>query len=229
MPSTEIYASPQEIRNAFSGVSNDDDGLLTAYASSASRMIDGFMGRKETGFQAIQTATTREYTGKGERYLFIDECIEITAVKLKDALTDATYDKVLAATEYKAFRGSYSDPNFNDKPYTGILLTSNATIGTFYTGYALPFFTWEDYPDKDALEPTVQITARWGYSDTVPEVIRQATIFQAIEIYKIAQGGMANVTMNDNFGKAIWSKKLHPKVEMLLKLSGIKRANFAGR
>lgn len=229
MASTELYCSAQDIRNAVDQTSDADDAILTGYISAVSRLIDGFMGRKETGFQAIQTATNRVYAGNGERWLFINECIEITAVNVKDAITDTTYDTVLGATEYQAFRGSYDNPNFNDTPYDAIMLSANATISSFYTGNTVGYFDNTITNSKTPQLPTVQITARWGYADTIPEVIKTAAIMQTTRIYKRLQGGMADALLSSDLGQARFLSKLDKDVQVLLNFSGLRKATFAGR
>jgi hypothetical protein len=229
MASSELYCSAQDIRNAINMTSDSDDGIITGYIAAVSRLIDGFMGRKETGFQAIQTATSRVYAGNGERWLFINECIEITAVNVKDAITDATYDTVLASTEYEAFRGSYSNPNFNDMPYDAIMLSGNATINSFYVGNAINYHEDVVSNMKAPQLPTVQVTARWGYADTIPEVIKTAAIMQTTRIYKRLQGGMADALLTADLGQARFISKLDKDVQVLLNMSTLHKPTFVER
>ncbi len=229
MPSTEVYATADEIRTRMGMDSTDDNVILLAYATAVSRLIDGFMGRKETGFKALAAATARVFAGTGERYLFINENIEVTAVKLKDALTDSTYDKTLVATEYESFRGSFSNPNFNDLPYSAIMLSANATVGSFLSGNAINYFEDTINNTKAPQLPTVQITAKWGYAENVPEVIKEATVMQSVRIYKRLQGGMADALLTGDLGQSRFISKLDKDVQVLLEFSGIKKPKFAGR
>lgn len=232
MPSTEVYATAADIRARIDLTSIADDTILLAYATAVSRLIDGFMGRPQTGFVALAVAAARVFAGTGERYLFINENIEITAVKLKDALTDATFDKTLAANEFQTFRGSYANPNFNDLPYSAIMLTANATVASFLSGNAINHFdnfTVRDTSSKRPALPTVEITAKWGYALAVPEVIKEATVMQSVRIYKRLQGSMADALLSSDLGQARFISKLDKDVQVLLEFSGIKKPKFAGR
>ncbi len=231
MSSTIVYATAAEIRARIDMTSVADDVILLAFATAVSRLIDGFMGRPQTGFVALAVAAARVFAGTGERYLFTNENIEVTAVKLKDALTDATFDKILAANEFETFRGSYSNPNFNDLPNSGIMLTGNSTVGSFLSGNAINYFenSANDISAKRPALPTVEITAKWGYAETVPEVIKEATVMQSVRIYKRLQGGMADALLTSELGQSRFISELDKDVKVLLNFSAIKKPKFAGR
>ena len=230
MASHTLYCSAKDVRTAMGQTSKDDDTKITGLIAASSRMIDGYCGRKNTGFQAIQTASARIYSGTGHRYLYIDECVQITALAVKAALTDATYDTSLAATEYAVFRGSYQQPNFNDAPYHGVLLTANSTISKFLRGNSnyTNYFDSQDYSPKDVDTPTVQVTARWGYADSIPDPIKQATIMQSIRLYHRQEGSMADALLQGDFGEMKFLAMMDKDVKVLLTFSGLIRPKFVG-
>jgi hypothetical protein len=65
--------------------------------------------------------------------------------------------------------------------------------------------------------PTVRITARWGYADTVPPEIRQATITQASRWYKRGEGTWADALANAEFGTVLFRQQLDPDLAMMLR------------
>jgi len=220
---TELYASEADVRTAMNMTSDSNDGQLRAYLSAACRMIDAYCGYTDVGFQAVQTATARVYAGNGFNYLWIDPCIEITGVAFKDSLSDVTYDTVLTSAMWRGFRGSVERPEFNITPYTGIMLTSTSTQGKFTR------YSFDSVNTPSASEPNVQITARWGYADSVPEPIKTAAIMQTVRIYKRLQGGMADALLNTDLGQSQYLSKLDKDVQVLLNFSGLRRPKFGGK
>lgn len=232
MVSDALYASPADIRNEINMQSTSDDSKLQTYIAAVSRMIDGYMGYREEGFQAKEVETYKIFSGFGRRYLNIPACLEVTSVALKTDLTQSSYDKVLSASEYVAFRGVYNHPNYNETPFTGILLTSSSTIATFWKGVSDQRFEFGDSSEKNSAkavsEPNIQIGARWGYADIVPAPIRTATIMQSVRIYQRLSGGMADAIINDAFGMNRYMSELDKDVKVLLNMSGIRRGTFVG-
>ena len=114
------YATAQELRAQIGKTSTLSDGELTTIPSAAERTINRFVNRPD-GFEADAAASARTYAGSGKPYQFIDECISITTVEVKDSATDTTYDTWNAA-DWIACSGDPEYPNFNDLPYNLILV-----------------------------------------------------------------------------------------------------------
>ena len=236
MPSSQSYATAAEIRASMDAASSDDDTQFTALALAASRMIDGYCGRAEDGFVASATASARIYPGSGQRWMWIDEALSITQVKVKNSVSDVTYDNTLASGGFRGFRGDPRSPssiNFNKTPYHGIMLTSAATVSRWLEGSFVDNRFYY-YNDRDAsldyaFEPTVEITAKWGWGTAVPPIIKQATIMQAIRLYKRQQGGMADALITAEFGQSRFLSEIDKDVKALLSKSRLIRPNFGGR
>jgi len=232
---TTKYASAEDVRRQMDAKSKADNGIIESIILAVSRMIDGFMGYKEVGFKALTTATEREYATASERYAWIDPCTEITAVAMKDAVTDTSYGVSLTiGTHVRGFAGSPKSKfvNFNRTPYHGIILLPNAPRRVFAQGNYGELSDFQVHPDDvfdSAFYPTLKVTAKWGYATDVPEPIKQATIMQSIRVYKRVGGGMADALLTGDFGQSRFLSKLDKDVQVMLNMSGLKRAKFIGR
>lgn len=236
MVSEIAYATAEEVRTAMSGESSTDDVMIDDIVLAVSRMIDGYCGRSEDGFVALETAAERIYPGSGKRWMWIDEAIEIEEIKVKQSVTDPTFSKTLADTEWRGFRG---DPrtsntiNFNKTPYHGVMLTASASVTRWLEGAywdsAYYFYNDRDSYTEEAFEPTVEITAKWGYAEVLHPIIKQATIMQTERIYKRQRGGMADALISGEFGVSRFISKLDKDVETMLNKSRLIRPRLAGR
>lgn len=235
MPSTEVYCTAAEIRAEMNLNSTSDDTKLTAIATAASRLIDGYMGYARDGFVAPETAVAREFTSLPRRHAWIDPCIAFTSIYTKESVTDTTYPtQLVIGTDVRGFQG---DPKsqfveYNQTPYHGILLMPNASRRVFVNGAYDNETGFPIHPDDAAgavYQPTIQITARWGHSEAVPAPIKQATIMQSIRIYKRGAGGMADALLSSDFTQQRFMSMLDKDVKVLLNFSGLRRTNMGGR
>ena len=138
------YTSRQEIENYL--LITIDASFYTQvdnWITDIEAYIDNITGRN---FKADTNATKHVYDGDGTGTLLIEDCVEVTEVKIGDELPlikdDSGYDD-----EYYLYPA-------NKLPYTRIRLAG---------GY---FPSW---PPQ-----TVQVKAKWGYSVAVPADIRNA-------------------------------------------------------
>lgn len=230
MVSDVKYCSAAEIRAAMDMNNKDDDAMLNVIAEAVSRMIDGHLGYQHDGFLASATASIREYAGSGTRWMWIDPCIEITGIRMKNSISDADFDIDLLTTDYRGFRGDPSTPGtvrFNALPYHGLMMTSSSSHGRWLYG-AFADSARYFYNDRDAdlsfnFEPTVEITGKWGYAATVPAPIKQAAIMQSERVYKRQQGGMADALLSPEMGMSRFLSELDKDVKVFLNHSRLKR------
>lgn len=191
-------------------------GILIAAAQQA---IDNFCNRPD-GFIALTTATARVFAGRGKPWLYIDECTEVTAVAVKDAISDTSYT-AWASDDYNEFSGGHEFPNYNRPPYTGLLVNPYGTGGYSYfiSGATGGSQGWPD-PPTGAGEirylPTVQVTAKWGYATTVPDVIKQACITQAARWFKRGEASWADALASGDMGQLMYRQALDPDLKMML-------------
>lgn len=230
MTSTVSYCTADDIKTAMSQTSSTDDTKLTALALVASRMIDNYCRRTEFGFVASDTAEALQLTTDEKSYVYIPECVEITLVEYKESVTDSTYQS-LDSDAWIPFRGNpkKSSVRYNLVPYTGILLTAQSPITFFRDGNYTSDFSWETANDTNNLAtylPTVQVTARWGYSDETPAVIKEAAIMQSIRWYKREQSGMSDTLTSSTMGDERYVKQLDPDVKLILDYSGLRKARL---
>lgn len=201
------YISVEQIKNAMpdaiSGGSYDP--ILAELATRASAMIDRLTGRPEGAYDAPTTATARIYQGSGKDYLWIDECVAVTKVEVKDSVTDTTY-VTWASTDYIVCTGSPTYPDYVNTPYTLLLVDINGNYATFTEG-----------------QRTVQITARWGYSDDPPEIVEQAVIIQSVRWFKRGQQGFQDVGGQAELGEIRYAQRLDPDIATMLFEAGLRR------
>jgi hypothetical protein len=234
MPSTEKYCTAIEVFSAIGQADQTTDlTQMNRIIDSVSRLIDGYMNRQDYGFVALSTAAANIYAGDGKNYLFIADCISVTTVKMKTSLSSTTYDYTFQAGEVLPFRGSPKRPQYNKTPYTGILIAYNATYPRFTSGNpANVSRKWQRlHPDSNESEvslPTVEVTAKWGYAETVPPVIKEACIIEAMRIYKQEEAGMADSGFNANLGETRFVRSLHPTVKDMLNATNLKMGKVPG-
>lgn len=221
------YATVAELRAHIDKVTTGDDAALLAMLEAATANIDRAINQFRPGyeyFNANPIADARTYPGSGLQYQRIDHCIEITLVAVKDAVTDSTYTS-WAPADWIAYSGSHTRPNFNDLPYTGIMIAPGGDYSWFTSGrYGSKKFFFAPSMDQQLsphfqqgrMTPTVQVTAKWGYSDSPPADIREACIMQAARWYKRLQSSMADVLASGELGQLLYQKSLDPDIKRIL-------------
>ncbi len=159
----------------------------------------------------------------------IDDCISITAVAVKDSVSDTTYT-AWAASDYIAFNGDRRNPEFNQTPYNALMVDVTGDQSHFTSGwqgggsYQDVIFSSPIYgnfrvnynPRQTHGLPTVQITARWGGYATVPDIIKQATISQCSRWYKRGQSSWDDTLASAELGNLIFALELDPDIKQML-------------
>lgn len=221
MVSSTVYATVDEFKSRQNITSDSDNTDILAILAACSRLMDGYTHRLEDGFKAAAVASVREYPGRGDGWLYIEECVEITALGYK-SVTETSYT-ALSTSDYRGFRGSPKSRNsvrYGVVPFHGVMLRPNAAISIFDDG---------NYSDDSGLEPTVEVTAKWGYAVETPELIRDATIAQATIFFKRGKGAWADVLRDSNFGDQQFVRMIDPGIKLMLNGSGMKKARLGMR
>jgi len=219
------YATVEELRGQIGKSSADSDPILHSLLNAASDAIDKFCNRP-LGFLADTTASARYYCGSGGTVQWIDECVSITTVSVKDAATDDTYTD-WSATDWIACAGAPSNPDFDPIskgfPYTFIIVSAVGDYDHFTSGQ----FTTRRGFKPDLLTrrgvPTVKVTAKWGFATSVPATVEQACLIQAARWFKRAEASWSDTTGAPDLGRLMYTKSLDPDVEMLLVKTGMRR------
>lgn len=222
------YATPDELRlqinkTGNSGTASDD--ALQILLDAASEAIDWFCNRPD-GFTADTTASARYYTGLGKPYLYIDECVEITTVAVKDSASDTTYTAWDTPTtmfagdgDWLPFRGDHRKPNFNRLPYTGLMTDPNGDYATFTNGSYVTRGGFPPVSDIPRGVPTVKVTAKWGYAVTAPVRVKETCMIQAARWFKRGEGSWADMLSSADMGQPQFGQVLDKDLEFLLKMS----------
>lgn len=206
------YATTTELRDEIDLDAADATtiSILEAVLDAASQSIDNFCNRPD-GFVALEIETSRLYTGTANKVLRIDECVDVLEVASR---ANATVDEWTAWTsptlplegyipdgDWIPFTGRAARPDFNALPYTSLMVDPNGDHTSF--------------PQDGAL-PTIQVTAKWGYSVDVPYVVKQACIMQSARWFKRLEGAMADSLASGDVGRLLYRKAIDPAIEMLL-------------
>lgn len=187
------YCTLSELKSALNINDSVSDTMLNASITAASRWIDGWCGRS---FAAAGTAATdRDFIPTGMYdTLFIDDTVEITAVKT-DEDVDRTFGTTLQAVDYQ------KEP-----------------VNALIDGIAVPYNRL--VPNENGYWPmwrgqaTVRVTARWGW-DAVPDAVNQAAIMQSSRLFARLDSPLGVAGFGD-LGAMRVSRYADPDVEALL-------------
>lgn len=181
---------------------------------AASQLIDKFCNMP-MGFLAGEEATERLYVGSGTTVQRIDRCVEVETVEVKDSPSDDDYTEWNQAV-WVAASGSARNPNFNDKPYSLLIVTATDSFELFTSGQYTTRRGFRPVGEIRRGVPTVRITARWGEAEETPPLIRQACISQAARWYKRAQSSWADAMASGELGQLLFRQRIDPDIAMML-------------
>jgi hypothetical protein len=139
--------------------------------------VDSKCGRR---FYADTNATTRIYQPTHYTLVQIDDAWDVTAVKTDEA-DDGTYSTTWSASDYQ------------ELPHNSI--GQNGRTGWPTTAIEATDTRW--FPTRNA-RPSVQVTAKWGWT-AVPDEVVQATLYYAQRLMYLVDtpGGS---TISSEFG-----------------------------
>ena len=218
------YATHGELKDRIKKLGTASDHVIDAFLDAAKAFINDYYNRPD-GFIALTTATARLYAGSGTTYQRIDDCIAVTALGVKDSATDSTYTS-WASSDYILFSGSAKNPNFNKLPYTGLMIDPNGDYSHFTGSQFTNRRGFRPMSTVSRNVPTVQVTAKWGYSATVPPLIKEITIAMATVWFKQSEGAWADTLSSVELGQLLYQKENNYILGML-KRGRFKRPNVA--
>lgn len=193
MPVVNGYASLNDLKIALRIEDGVDDSLLEIALESASRLIDEYTMRN---FYNAGTAT-RLFVPNDDDCVAIDDAISISSIAVS-TLLNKTYDQTWTSAEYQLEPLNNVVDGLSGWPYTRI-----RAVGV-----------WEFPYDEDDEIATVQVTGVWGWS-AVPTAVKQATIIQAMRIFKRLDSPLGVISSPDT-GYFRVSSRIDPDVAMLL-------------
>jgi hypothetical protein len=208
------YGTPTELRSHMNKTLTADDDVLEAILEAASRNIDRACNRPD-GFIADTVASARRYAGTGKPYIYIDECISVTTVEVKDSATDDDYDTWTTA-DWIAASGDPQAPDYNSLPYDMLVVDPTGDESVFTSGKYTTRGGFRPLTDVHRGVPTVRITARWGYSETAPVDVKLACLMQSARWYKRFQSAMSDTLASGELGMLLYRQSLDPDIQRLL-------------
>jgi hypothetical protein len=185
------YTTKEDIENyILNDIDNSFDDQLDSWMEGVERIIDNLTGRN---FKADSTASARVFDGDGTNELLVDDCIQVTVVEVGNDDYGGNFSTVPSSGSDRFF---LEPANYSVRgvPITKVSLSARA----FPSGIQ-----------------NNRITAKWGYSASVPKDINfVATVFVAGILNQQRQGGdqiksekIGNyqVTYNTDNGADSWS------------------------
>lgn len=160
------YCTVAELRGQFTDAgTNLDTALLERAINAASRAVDRHCGRR---FWADSSVTARVYAPTSSAILFVDDISTRTGLIVKVGTDGSTFPTTLGATEY-------------------VLEPSNADVlAAGDTADAFAFHEIRRIGGRWGVSdgrPTVQVTARFGWS-AIPDDVQQAVVIKAAALFK---------------------------------------------
>lgn len=144
------YCTIDDVKNyTLTDVEDSFNSQIELWISSIEAYIDKTTGRN---FIADENDSSRFFDGNGKSEMYIDECVEVTSVVIKDVMGDIM--SVLAEGSY------FLTYPYNDYPIRKVIIKSYNEKGflAFPSG-----------------QKNIEVEAKWGYSVQVPDQIKLAT------------------------------------------------------
>lgn len=133
-----------------------EDTAISAAIAAASALIDNYTGRT---FE-VSSTTARTYVPRTAAILDIDDVATTTGLVIKvDNDQDGTFETTLTVTTDYVLQG-------NSTPYR--------TVTNVNAGWPLSLYG----------RPTVEVTAKFAYSETAPDNIKQAALLLSCRLYQ---------------------------------------------
>ena len=169
------YTTEEKIEAYLGGIAITTGGAAN-YILAAQKLIEQLTNRV---FKAESTASIRLFDGNDKQYLDIDDCVEVTKVEVGNDGWGDSFTEILST----GINRYYTLPNNNlsdEVPIRRIGLRSRL----FIIGNA-----------------NHRITAKWGYSASVPDDISFAATVIAAGMYYQNRGGKTGPVKSERIGE----------------------------
>ncbi len=154
------YITTAEFKTRIGMTGSGQDTRIAEHVSAASREIDSICGRR---FDADGSATARVFHPLNNYDVIIDDALEITAVAT-DTGDDGSYGTTWTSSDYQPYPLNGVGPNRQSGwPYTRLCAIENLTF---------PIHR----------RPSVQVTAKWGWT-AVPDDVKEAAYLIAHRLF----------------------------------------------
>jgi len=170
------------------------DSMLGVLITSASRMIDKFVGGWDNYFIADSADTIRYFDGNGDKVLYIDPFISITKLEVVESggVAAADYTEWTENTDYITIP-------YNRLPKRGLQIERFGNKSNFYR-----------------YQKGIKVTGKFGYSAIVPDDIANACRIQVLRWFMRAKSAYQDASASAASGQVMYMKELDPDVKMLL-------------
>jgi hypothetical protein len=155
-----------------------NETITATLATEIAQATDLIEKKTDRKFEADSVASIRYYSGNGLKDLLIDECVEITKVEQGNNYYGDSFSEI----------GSTGLDNYSLYP------KNYASMGVPIRAVYLRNRIWLVGRDNH------KITAKWGYSLTVPSAIELATTILTAGIYSYNRGGASGELASENIG-----------------------------
>ena len=171
-----------------------NDAAVGAMITSASRMIDRYIGKWDNYFYPTTDTTTRYFDGViNSLYQGIDDCVSITTVSVAEGGGTGSTDYTdWATTDYITYP-------YNETPIYRLIIDRNGSKPGWY-GY----------------RKAVKVTGIFGYSLTPPADVNLACKIQAMRWYMRGKQAFQDSGVSANMGQMFYVQALDPDVKTLL-------------
>ena len=194
------YCTTAEIKEAMPdafGTSTAADTFLAKLATRASREFDRLTNR-HPGAYYVTTASDRYFKGDGSTELWPGEMAAAPdAIAVAETGELSTYTAWTTASDVLCWPYNASDEGL---PY--LRLDIDTINGSKTMWYSFP--------------KAIKVTAKWGYTTTTPDEVKQAVATMAARMYKRGQQGFADVGAIAELGQLRYVKGQDPAVDELI-------------
>lgn len=205
------YATVQELYEAIRGEGTPttvEQDVMQSWLDAANNAIDVAMNHP-AGFLAREDGAPLHFMGLGKPLLWITECVEVTLVEVRASSTSRDFVTWVTPSTPLAGDGDWFplplDAGDLGQPYNQLCTDPNGSHS---------FFT-----KADKL-PTVRVTARLGYANVVPPLIKQICLAQAGRWYNEGSGGFSGFTASPETGELRYTRSLRAEFVQVLKDAG---------
>jgi len=207
------YVTVEAFKSYIDYDDDDKDTLMELCLTAAENRIEEVCGREQDGFVAPETATQRVFVGNGEPWLYIDQCVEITEVAVKESVT-ATIYTAWEEDDWEAANGSPEHPRFGATPYE-LLIAAPGEV-----------FTSGRYARRQQIA-TVRVKARWGYAETAPAALQMLVLGQAARYFQRVRGSFEDAIMGPEGGTLLFRRMDADLQALLVNTPGFKVVRVA--
>jgi hypothetical protein len=167
------YTSKTAVEGYLGKVTGLTDAILDTYIEGVEKVIDQMTGRN---FKADSAASARTYDGDDTDRLLIDDCVEITKVEVGLDSYGDTFQEVAATGADRYF----------------VLPANRAALSVPAFGLALSARVWAQGQQNN------RVTAKWGYSASVPaDIAFAACVFVAGIVNFRGDGGIKSESIGN--------------------------------